>query len=263
MPRGASRIFAQYDTLYGISSFVASVMAEATGRDVQVVHHGIWPSLCPFRPAPSSGPVTFVHLGQVDPRKATDLLFRAFVTAFPRGNEDVRLLVKCGKNHSELAHEWWRSHGKSDSRIQIHAAHIPRAELSEYFHQAHAVVMPSRCEGFGMVGLEALAHGRMPILTGWSGPADYVSPNDCAILPATQKVPAYIYPGHAREPDFDALVEELRAVAQNLDAATAKGLRGRARVIEDWTWPHRVGTGYLGLTGGSKALPNTARAENA
>ena len=245
IPPEFAEVLNQYDELYGVSTFVAGVMAEATGRKVGVIQHGIWPEECPYVPPVTDGPFTFLHLGQVDARKATDLLMRAFVAAFPNGKEDVRLVVKCPAGQGDGARAWHVEHGKEDPRIVVDARNMARRELAAYFHGCHAVVLPSRCEGFGLVGLEALAHGRRVIATGWSGPADYVDAADCVVLSATKIVDAPQYPGHAREVDFEALVEALRAVAGDRDDAERTGLAARARVIERWSWVDRVHEGYL------------------
>lgn len=239
MPAEFARHLASFDELFGVSTFVADVMHQATGRPVGVLHHGIWPDACPYVPPPSAGPFTFLHLGQVDDRKATDLLMRAFIAAFVPGT-DVRLVIKCGSSQLPTARQWHHEHGDDDLRIAIVANHVDRPALSSFFHRAHAVVLPSRCEGFGLVGLEALAHGRHLIAHGFSGPLDYLDPVDCTIVPSSRAIPAPLYPGHAREPDFDALVSALRQVAGERDTTAHQGLAARARVLPEWSWRHRV-----------------------
>src|SRR5436305_1613425 len=44
--------------------------------------------------------------------------------------------------------------------------------------QMDAFVMPSRGEGFGLCGLEAMSTGLALIATNWSGPAEYLEAND-------------------------------------------------------------------------------------
>ena len=65
------------------------------------------------------------------------------------------------------------------------------------------------------------------------------------MLPATKASPAPCYPGCAREPEFEALVAGLRAVAGERDLAERKGIAARTRVIEKWNWVVRVREGYL------------------
>jgi len=245
IPPEFAKVLNGYDELYGVSTFVAGVMAEATGRRVGVIQHGIWPEQCAYMQPPADGPFTFLHLGQVDARKATDLLMRAFVEAFPLGSEDVRLWVKCPEGQRDGARQRHLQEGRGDLRIVVDARNAPRRDLSAYFQQSHAVVLPSLCEGFGLVGLEALAHGRALIATGWSGPADYVDTADCVVLSARRVVDAPLYPRHARQVAFEDLVEALRAVAQDRDGAALRGAAARARVIERWSWVNRVREGYL------------------
>ncbi|MCB9737983.1 MAG: glycosyltransferase family 4 protein [Deltaproteobacteria bacterium] len=239
MPASFARYLSAFDELFGISTFVADVMRAATGRDVGILHHGIWPDECTYAPPPD-GPFRFLHLGQVDARKATDVLLRAFVAAFP-AREAVRLTIKCGPGQVAAARTLHQVHARGDDRVEVIGEHVHRHDLSAYFQAAHAVVLPSRCEGFGLVGLEALAHGRTVIAHGFSGPLDYLDASDCTIVPSSGKVPAPLYPGFAREPDFDALVAALRAVAADRDAACRRGAAARARVLPSWSWVDRVG----------------------
>lgn len=239
MPPEFTHHLSGFDELYGISSFVAEVIRNATGRPAGVLNHGVWLEACPYVAPPADGPFTFLHLGQVDARKATDLLLLAFVAAFGP-DRDVRLVVKCGPSQLATAKKWHVDHGRFDRRIEIVGDHVDRATLSSHFHGAHAVVLPSRCEGFGLVGLEALAHGRFLIAHAFSGPLDYLDPMDCALVPSCGSIPAPLYPGLAREPDFEALVSALRDAAANREAVERRGMAARLRVLPSWTWRERV-----------------------
>lgn len=238
MPATFARHLATFDELYGISTFVADVIRSATARNVSVLHHGVWPEECPFVPPPD-GPFRFLHLGQVDERKATDVLLRAFVAAFP-ASEAVRLVIKCGPGQAATARALHQVYGFCDPRVEVIGEHVGRRDLSRFFQAAHAIVLPSRCEGFGLVGLEALAHGRTVIAHGFAGPLDYLDNSDCTIIPSASKVPAPLYPGFAREPDFEALVAALRAAVADRDTACRRGAMARERVLPEWSWSRRV-----------------------
>jgi glycosyltransferase involved in cell wall biosynthesis len=240
IPKEVAKFLCQYDELYGVSHFVADVMRSATGRNVGVLQHGYWPEYARYSSPPGSGPFYFLHLGQVDERKATDVVMRAFVAAFPVQRSDVRMLVKCGPSQLAHAMQWHKHYGKSDDRIEINAEYVNRFDLSGWFERAHVLVMPSRCEGFGLVGLEALAHGRSVIGHGFSGPLDYLDPTDCELIPSQSSIPAALYPGQAREPDFNALVDAMQRVARDRDQTVARGVAGRARISDRWTWTERV-----------------------
>jgi len=238
------RKLAEFDVVYGVSGFVTDVIRSSTGLPARTLPHGIWPAECTYSPAPADGPTRFLHLGQVCHRKGTDLLLRAFRAAFPRSMDDVRLVVKTWPGQARLATAWWHEFGGADARISLDCTCVRRADLSAYFQRCHAVVMPSRCEGFGMVGLEALAHGRPLIATAWSGPLDYLGAG-CLSIAAPRRVPAEHYPGDAREPDFDELVAALRAVHADRHQHLALAAAQRADVLERWSWPTLVEQHWL------------------
>lgn len=179
--------------------------------------------------------MTFLHLGQVCSRKGTDLLLRAFHAAFGATQADVRLVIKCWPAHADLAYRWIAEHALRDRRIEVDCRAVPRTQLASYFQSAHAVVLPSRCEAFGLVGLEALAHGRCLIASDYSGPRDYLA-DDCIRVSAQKAVPAELYPGNAAECEVADLAEALRQVARDPDAAVERGRTARTRVVRDWTW---------------------------
>jgi glycosyltransferase involved in cell wall biosynthesis len=139
---------------------------------------------------------------------------------------------------------WRRELAADDPRIVIDGQHVSRRDLSRYYAAAHVVAMPSRCEGFGLVGLEALAHGRTVIASDWSGPGDYLAAEDCIVVPAERPVAAYGYPGLAREIELAVLVEAMRVAAGNPDRVVRLGEVARVRVLRDWTWVGKCQT-YL------------------
>lgn len=90
--------------------------------------------------------------GQLTERKGIGELLAAWDAGFARQQNAV--LVICGdgplRGAVELACDG------SDSRIVYYG---PVADSSEYFRMADALILPSRCESFGNVIIEALASG--------------------------------------------------------------------------------------------------------
>jgi glycosyltransferase involved in cell wall biosynthesis len=65
---------------------------------------------------------------------------------------------------------------------------VSDAEVAWYLDSSEAFVMPSRIEGFGLVFLEALAHG-LPVIAGTHDAAHEVLGPDAAVLVDTDDVP--------------------------------------------------------------------------
>ena len=119
-----------------------------------------------------------------------------------------------------------------DPRIALHVGFWPPAQLLEFLQQLDACVLPSRGEGFGLCGLEAMATGFPTIATNWSGPVEYLDPSDSFPL-AYRLVDAggtesnmMRYSGQWAEPDYAhalPLTLDLRASCGSGRPARATG----------------------------------------
>lgn len=61
---------------------------------------------------------------------------------------------------------------------------VPRPELFAAYARADALVFPTLCDGFGMVALEAMAHGLPVIVTDQAGAAEFVTRENGLVVPA-------------------------------------------------------------------------------
>lgn len=194
-------------------------------------------------------------------RKNPEAIVRAFLRAFPNGNEPVHLLIKtqCG----DAAPEAWSSLNEActDPRIEIRDAVLERSEVIALIQSADAFVSLHRSEGFGRGPAEAMLLGKPVILTGYSGTADFATP-DCAYVVDYKLKPVAPdeYPGVREDivvswadPDIDMAAAHMRHVHQQPKAARGLGKRARAR-IEQRYGPKKVGAAMLealGLAAGS------------
>ncbi len=117
-------------------------------------HCDLAPFLAAARPAPVDDP-TFLFCGQMIARKGVDILLAAFAR-IPRG----RLLL-VGRE-AELPQMLAALPAAVRARIDF-AGFQPPEELPRFFAQAHAFVLPSRSDGWGVVVNQALGAG-LPIL---------------------------------------------------------------------------------------------------
>ena len=206
---------------------------------IELIHWGVdkekfYPLVRPERDV-----FTFGTMGALSVRKGTDVLVKAFQEAFPR-EQDVRLICKSSYNTYPF--------NTPDPRVKVHLAPWPHQDLLNlFFGQIDCFVFPTRGEGFGLTPLEAMATGIPSIVTGWSGPMEYMTPDvgwliDYKMVPAdsfTRDV--YKEPcGDWAEPSKDHLVELMRHAYNNRDEVREKGVNALKHVQESWLWEHKI-----------------------
>lgn len=202
---------------------------------VGVLHHGVDPTAFPYLERPRRDTFTFGTFGHLSPRKGTDVLIRAFRAEFGPA-DDVRLVLKSSLDA--------RAYEVDDPRIQVLAGGVGAPALLRLLGGFDALVLPSRGEGFGLCGLEAMATGLPVIATGWSGPAEYLDPNDSLALAYSLVEAGGVesnrthYFGRWAEPDVDHLRALMRWVYEHPAEAAAMGRAASGRVHRDWTWDH-------------------------
>ncbi len=207
---------------------------------VRVLHHGVDASRFPLLERPTDRPVfTFGTFGDLSPRKGIDVLLRAFADEFGP-EEPVRLLLK-GTRQTPA----YRAY--DSSRVQLVERQVDQAGLLALLGEMDVFVLPSRGEGFGLCGIEAMSTGLPLIATDWSGPSEYLDPCDSYPL-SYQMADArgqwsnhVHYHGQWAEPDYEHLRHLLRHTYQHRDQSREHGLHAAARVRRDWTWDRVAG----------------------
>ncbi|HXG11663.1 MAG TPA: glycosyltransferase [Gemmataceae bacterium] len=200
---------------------------------IKVLHHGVDAGRFPYLDRPRRENFTLGTFGDLSPRKGIDVLLRAFRDEFsPR--EPVRLLLKGGSPTP--------AYRVDDPRVTLVSGYLNPDQLLELLRQMDVFVLPSRGEGFGLCGLEAMATGLPLIATAWGGPAEYLDPADSFPLSYRLVEAGGIESNHVRyfglwaEPDYDHLRSLMRWLYEHPDEAAAKGRRAAERVRRQWTW---------------------------
>jgi glycosyltransferase involved in cell wall biosynthesis len=200
---------------------------------VEILHLGVDPTRYPYMDRAHSGPFTFGTYGDLTARKGIDVLIRAFRDEFA-DREPVRLLLK-DTGTAPLREA-------TDPRIEVLRGVMDHDELLGLLRQMDAFVLPSRGEGFGLCGLEAMSTGLPLIATNWSGPTEYLDPADsfpleCRLVNAAGTESKNVrYFGQWAEPDYEHLRHLMRWLYEHRDAAKAKGRLASQRVHRFWTW---------------------------
>jgi len=207
---------------------------------VKVLHHGVDAARFPLLERPRDGlePYTFGTFGDLAPRKGIDALVRAFSEEF-RPNEPVRLLMKSTAKGSD--------YGADDPRIVTLGGFLDGHALLELLRRLDAFVLPSRGEGFGLCGLEAMSTGLPLVATDWSGPSEYLDPADSYPLrydlvdARGTESNGVRYFGRWAEPDVGHLRHLMRCLYEDPKEGVEKGRAASARVRRDWTWSRVAG----------------------
>ena len=200
---------------------------------IRVLHHGVNLSEFPLIHRGRRDVFTFGSLGSFTPRKGIDVLIRAFQDEF-RPGEPVRLLLKTTDRPPEYPIR--------DPRVTLLQASVDRRSLVDLYGQMDAFVLPSRGEGFGLCGLEAMSTGLPVIATDWSGPVEYLDPEDSYPLSyrlveaGGTEAHGFRYFGMWAEPSYEHLRSLLRRLYEHPDEAADKGRRAAERVHRHWTW---------------------------
>ena len=163
--------------------------------DIDVHPNPVDPAVfAPPAAPPPAHPFRFLTVTRLDGRKGTATLLRAFARAFPDAASVHLDVVGGGPKRGEL-HALCCDLGLS-ARVSFRGV-LQRDALRRVYQTAHAFVLASRRETFGVVLIEALATGVPVVSTRCGGPEDIVTPDVGHLVPVG---------------DVDALADALQAL---------------------------------------------------
>lgn len=166
-----------------------------------------------------SGRFVVAAVGSLVPTKGYDLLLSA-AAGVRNVIPNLAVVIAGDGVERERLETMVRDLGLSDC---VHfLGQLPRSEVFRYLSIADVFALPSWSEGFGIVYLEALAHGLPVIACQGQGPSDFVE----------HGVHGFLVEPRAVAPVTDALVY----LHHNPEVAVAMGQAGRERVMSTYTW---------------------------
>lgn len=219
------------DAMVVLSAFAADRLA-AWGVDRERIHV-IPPALDlppPSPPPPAEAPFHFLLVGREPMRKGADLAVRALARVREAGLE-ARLTLVGDPAYPVMA----RSAGPGVEGL----AKVPRERLlGQVVPSAHALLVPSRAEGFGLAAVEALGAGR-PLVVSDRDALPEIAGDVGRVVGVEDEVP---------------LAAAMEALARDPVAAAQEGRRARARYEASYdpdASRAALGSLYRRLTGGA------------
>jgi len=139
-------------------------------------------------------------------------VLKAFYIAHKR-LPDIELMI-VGPNHSTIMNQ---------EGVRYVGAVADREELLKLYRSADLFLLPSRCDSFGFVFLEAMTQGLACVGSRLNAMPEIIA--DC-------KTGYLIEPG-----DHERMAELIVEFYQNPETRITMGKRARERVLERYTWP--------------------------
>lgn len=110
--------------------------------------------------ANKSSTFTLIYASRPSWHKGTDLLVNVIIPeVLKRLGEDVKIIIT-DANYDYM--QWIYDKIRNIRNIELYP-HIPLNELASYLSEAHVLLFPSRYESFGLVVLDAMASGVIPV----------------------------------------------------------------------------------------------------
>jgi len=169
-------------------------------------------------------------------------VLQAFQCAFPRGDENVGLVIKStgAADHYPDIKAVIGAAMAEDSRILIFDRNMPREEILGLIRASDAYVSLHRAEGFGLGMAEAMTFERIVIGTDYSGSTDFLTNETGYPVPYhLRPLGPHEYPwsqGQSwAEPDQSAAAEIMRKAAANPLEGKKRGKVAREHVLRSYS----------------------------
>ena len=178
------------------------------------------------------GKTVFMAAGYIQSRKGVPVLLEAFSRAFT-ARDNVCLLIKnsLGSWAQPTAELVALAAARTSLTIGLMEQRLQEYELARLFSAVDCYVSPHHVEGFGLMGLQAMACGTATIMTNHDGPVlTYATADNCALVPVgTEDDDGRV------DIDPDVMAGVLRSVHDDV-SLRARLAEGGPVVARRWTW---------------------------
>lgn len=190
------------------------------GVDLDVFRASPWPE-----PPGNGRPLRVLFVGRLLPFKGVAMLLEAVA----RIRRDIPVQLDVVGSGPEEAALRTQAAALSIGDCVAFAGALPQAEVAQCLSKTHVFCLPSVRESGGAVLLEAMAAARPVIALDYGGPAEIVDAEVGALIPAA-----------GWSAVVEGLADALADAYRNLDSWRRRGLAGRARVEQRYSWPAKI-----------------------
>ncbi|MEV4080422.1 glycosyltransferase [Nonomuraea fuscirosea] len=190
------------------------------------------------RTPPPGGPKQILILGRLEDSllKGIDIAAKALVRAIDAygvDGSDIEVLLRGApvRQHTALRAQFFQWAGRQLPRVTPRSYSDVPQDLEEDFRRASLVLMPSKAEGFGLAGAEAIVAGTPVLVSGRSGLGELLG----ELLPA-EEVQRMVIPVTGDEDDVDRWAKAIASVLSDRPAAFARAASVRHTMARARTW---------------------------
>jgi|GEM_PF-1149221 len=163
----------------------------------------------------------------------------AFKKAFKADDCSVLLIIKVNNADDSSLGELTEAIGEYKN-IQIISRHFTREEIEWLLCSVDCYLSLHRAEGFGLVPAEAMARGKVTMLTNWSGNTEYMTTDNCIpisyrLTQIGQDLDPYEKHQYWAEPDLDEASYKMKSIISNPDEARQIGERARFTIAQSFS----------------------------
>jgi len=179
--------------------------------------------------------------GSLFDRGGVQFLLQAFSQEFSK-DEKIELHLKLNPSYINPQHinQALINLNLSEDKppININCEILSMQQLNELYNKADCFICPTRCESFGLPGLEAMSTGLANIQTSWGGQTDYMTDKNSLFidyeLNFSEELPLYENVKWA-SPKIDSIRKQMRWAFENQDKIKEMGKQAEED-SKKWTW---------------------------
>ena len=191
----------------------------------------------------------FLSVFKWEHRKGWDLLLKAFLSLFKRG-DGVNLVLKTHLYMEEDANnpdkitqkiaKFAASEGFNVAdipMIYVIAEELPETSIPTIYKACDAFVLPTRGEGWGLGMHQAMSMGLPTIATDWSGQTEFMTSETSLLVKinGVEKVKGHGFSGNWANPDLNDLMAKMKWVVDNREKAAEIGHKARQHIVENFS----------------------------